>query len=160
MKKTIGGNVSNDKVSFGNFMSWVVLILGGLIGISLIIFGVWLVLREHKHTETTSAFIREADCKTPFIGSDNKWYKCALKLEYNVNGKKYEKTYNTTDYKYNVNTSLTIHYNPKEPDEIVIRTVSGKVSGLVCCLFGILLTLLSVLFFYTRNRGLNSSLNH
>jgi hypothetical protein len=133
----LGENVYDGAASFGRFMSWVSLIVGHFIGILLIIIGIYLLMAKTDYTQTTSALIKEATCTEPPVSSENKQYNCTLKLEYIVDGKQYEKMFNSTDKKYSPNTSITIFYNPKDPNDIILNGNAMKLGGVICILFGL-----------------------
>jgi hypothetical protein len=80
---------------------------------SLFIYGGVMIKNYYgAYTEKTTATIVSADC---FHVDKKKEKKCDVIIEYEVEGTKYKKDYTSYDV-VNVNQTLTIYYDPKNPN--------------------------------------------
>jgi hypothetical protein len=160
MKKQKGRGLADDvydgSAAFGKFMGLVTLITGLIIGIGLIIGGIFLLLKKETYNTSTTAVVKTVSCSNnPSTDSKNNTtytYSCHLTVEYTTNKNEKMTSDTTTNRTYSVGENITIYYNDTNPKVIASKLTAWKLIGGVLLGFGIVILASSILHYYVVNR--------
>mgnify|MGYP003980046695 FL=1 len=135
-KKDMGDKIVGGVEGFGRFWAEFSAIFATIIGIGMIIGGIFALIHKTTHTKLTQGTIQTAACTTNANEVD-----CDLTITYSVNGKSYPLSANTTGM-INWKTAEKIHgyYNPNDPIDAGLSINNTKILGWV--LIGIALFLI------------------
>ncbi len=140
----VGNDVYNGLATFGRFVAILGTILGILIGIVLIIFGIINVARPGARMNVIKAKVTSATC----VNTTNSGTTCTLGVEYVVNNAKLNGTIQTTQGIYNVGQIIEILYDPANPANISQKQISRLSLGILLIVVGSFIILLCSLYYY------------
>jgi hypothetical protein len=133
----LGQSIYDGAASLGIFMAYMSAIIGSIIGVILLIVGIWLLASKQTYSKITSAIIKDADCKRVTEGK-SVINDCVLSIEYTIDSKKYEKKINTRDNLYSIGSTIKIRYNPDVPTD-TSTSVGRKWIGIILLAIGLLI---------------------
>lgn len=149
-------DVYDGSAAFGKFMALVSLITGILIGIGLIIGGIFLLLKKETYNTSTTAVVKSVSCSnTPSTDSKNNTtysYSCHLTVEYTTNKNEKMTSDITTTKTYSVGENITIYYNDANPKVIASKLTAWKLIGSILIGVGVLIIGGGILHYYVVNR--------
>lgn len=126
-KDGVGQEVYSGAASFGLFLAKIGLVVGTIVGLLLVGFGIRFWTGPDPYSAVTRAEVVDAQCGP----TDNKSQsvQCWLKLKYTVAGKAYETQLSRSDRFYAPGYFLDIRYRPDNPSDVqdgMARTTTGK----------------------------------
>lgn len=116
------------------------MIVGIVVAVVFIAVGSYIVSRK-DYAGKVNGIIQNASCQTNTRIVNNKISvsnHCNLNVKYTVDGKDYNKNFSTSDRLYSQNESIPLRYDPSNPNNADLDTVSSKVLGSVFIVLGIL----------------------
>lgn len=167
---TAGGGIGDDlydgSAAFGRFMSWIGLIIGSIVGIGLIVLGVYLVVTKERHSKSVSATITTADCNTASESSCTKngsdevcetrpVTNCNLTVRYLVDQEQYTSKMAVRDYTtthLQPGETYKLWYNENEPKDVSRDESTRKVVGWILLGFGSVILFIAIVSFYVTQR--------
>lgn len=149
MTKGLGDEIYSGAASFGKLRAVIGAIFGTIIGIGLIIGGIFALIHKTKLTgETTGTSIDNQGNQVPIWCSstsdqdNHQSYQCHFKLQYQPDKKKYTKIFDTSSStNYTDQTEITVYYNPDDPGDASLSKDDYHTVGYVLIGFGIFLLL-------------------
>lgn len=130
----LGDNVYDGAATFGRFMATLWLIVGNVLAIVLLGFGIYLLASKGTYSQSTMATIREATCEQVVTKTDKGQTvldNCVLKLEYIAGDKTIEKLHPTQGRIYTAGQTLAIRYNPAHPEDFTTGHGRGLLGGIL-----------------------------
>lgn len=140
----IGDDIYDGAAAFGRFMSYVGLVIGGLIALVFLILGIVFLVKRDPYSKTVKATVTDAKCLT---------LKCTLDLKYMVNGKEYTSSL-TEDSKPNVQKGelLEIRYKPEDPASVSLRRRGTKTIGVILIVVALIIATIVGVYFWAVQR--------
>lgn len=152
----LGDDIYSGSASFGRIMSIIKAVIGTLVGIAMIIGGIFLVRSRTKYSESTTAKILNTDTdKVDCVrtgdqtgnSNDNDMWNCSnIKLSWTVGGKNYDNKNSPMSYTGSTNlegykngASVNIYYDPSNPRDITIQRLPTHIFGWILLGLGILI---------------------
>jgi hypothetical protein len=147
MGRQRGGGFGQDLYTgtraYGKFVGIVGGATGLLVGVILLGIGLYLVFRKTQYTGRTTATVTSAAC-SPEVGNTagTTSIVCDIKIQYTVAGNSYQRDWRSTGLSQNIvpGSSVSLRYDPANPQDIIVNTISGSMVGLI--LIGVSLLLL------------------
>lgn len=149
----IGNTVGKGIVTFRFFIA---------LCISVVFFGIGynLYKAKEKYTQTTSATITSSDCE-PYTSTETTKNKTTTQTKYRCPNVEYEfslhnkdkstkytgSTYTDTTINYKEGNNISIQYDPNNPNDNRLTTMSSKTIGKVMMGIGIVIFLTSLITF-------------
>lgn len=116
-------------------------IFGNIFLFIILIIGIFMVRSKDTKTASINAIVTKASCNTSTVNKSTST-TCLVTIEYTVGGTKYTKDY--TSYNVvNVNQTITIRYDPANPNDFTAETVKAKTAGWFMIILSILLMIAS-----------------
>ena len=140
-KKDMGDKIVGGVEGFGRFWAEFSAIFATIIGIGMIIGGIFALIHKTTHTKLTQGTILTAVCTTNTTNANE--VDCDLTITYSVNRKSYPLSANTTgmiNWETNVNKDIDVYYNPNDHSDAGLSINNTKILGWV--LIGIALFLI------------------
>lgn len=143
----VGEELYSGSAGFGRIMSIIRAIVGTLIGIGFIIGGVMLIRHQKKRTASVTGQV-ENEANDPITCNyDDHTYDCSnIKASWVVNGKTYNNksdpfSWSGTQSMSNKTkgASLTIYYDPDDPNNASLSDVPEHLLGWVLLVLGIIM---------------------
>jgi len=131
-KESTGSEIYSGAAGFGRVYAWISAIIGTIIAIGMIIFGIYII--NHKgHLKSVDGTITKAsnNCNTQTHDNDTTT-TCKFDVSYIVNGETYNKTFSSTNI-FSVNETVTIWYDPNHPDQGEFNPPSKTVGWVLIC---------------------------
>ena len=124
MSKGLGNEIYSDSAAFGRIRAIIGVIFGTLIGLGLIIGGIFAIAHKTKlSSETIGISVNKDNNPIPIdqcgttTTNNNTTYNCNFRLRYTVDGIDYYSQFNTHDsINYSNETKVTIYYDPNNPN--------------------------------------------
>lgn len=140
------GNVAGRWLAFWNFLKSL------FIGLIFFIIGIFLVRKKNKYSKKVTGIIKKASCSRIKERNKQKW-DCEFEYEYKVDGNLYSGTKtNKGSKKFVVGDTVTVSYNPLDPEDHDINVVSAFMIGVVLVTVGILIPGVSgLIWMFTRS---------
>jgi hypothetical protein len=144
MKEVAPTNTANilydASATFGRIMAYFKLAGGIIVGVILMLVGIYLIRKKPTLTSQVQAQVTAVKCQdasnqcnatVQFVGADGKQYTSQLVGTYSVGQK------------------IMLNYDPTNPSSTSSgNTMSDKTAGIIFLVFGILITLASGIWFY------------
>ena len=125
-KDGVGQEVYSGAASFGLFLAKIGVVVGTIIGVLLVGFGIRFWTGPDPYSAVAKAEVIDAQCGP---ADKSQSVQCWLKLKYTVAGKTYETQLSRSDRFYARGYLLDIRYRPENPSDVhhgMARTTSGK----------------------------------
>jgi hypothetical protein len=154
--KSFSKTVYKDAATFGKTMSFISAIISTIIGVILIIVGLFLVFRKSKYTsEIQGAVVKASPTGSNICTNKNNMYNCSFEVDYTLNGDDKTVMFNNVDTSINYTEGkiITLYYNPDDPNDIKLEKDNTKVLGWIMLLIAILMITISWLWNYLVNRN-------
>lgn len=148
MAKNIGGTLYSGAAAYGRFTSMLGAIIMTIIGIGLIIGGIYLMVNKDKHSLTAKAVITEAQCSQTQTTINNKpsiSYSCMLTIQYSVSNVLYtNKVQANGQHTYNKGEFITVQYTPSDPNDVELKpSISRTTIGAIMIGIALIMMLMS-----------------
>ena len=126
-KENLGSEIYSGAASFGRGMAIFGAVMSTLIGIGMVIGGIYILLHKDKSKHVLATVVgcsidgaSGKDCCTSFVDYNGfRQYDCNLRLNYTVNGKEYNNPlYISSQRGYVSGDFLKISYDEKNPNSI------------------------------------------
>jgi hypothetical protein len=154
--KSTGDQLYTGVSSFGVIMSDIKAVLGTIIGLIMIIVGIYCLTKKDLRTSTTSGTIVSEDIDQQCIETINNnsiIYSCYPMFSYTINGTLYSKRIKIDgNKKYFKGNTLTLYYDPNNIDNIDTVSDDLKMVGWMLIGFGIFIMIGSILWAYLANK--------
>lgn len=139
--------------TFGVIMSDIKAVVGSIVGIIMIIIGIFFMFKKSFRTNTLVGTIKTSNC-SEIIENNNINYNCDFSVEYNINGKIQSKPFTDTNSykKYTVNDTITLWYDPNNNTNIGIMSDNLHSLGIGLIILGIIIIIFSILLAYLSNK--------
>lgn len=150
IQKGLGEQVYSGAATFGLFMANLAAILGSIVGLLLIGFGVKYWGQKEKYSVEIQGRILEAQCAPIMDGKEQK-HQCLLKIEYVVEGKSFTLETSRSDQFYAKGFNVTIRYDPEHPQDATMNG-SAKTMGKILVGVGAVLMIAVWISWYIKRR--------
>jgi hypothetical protein len=148
--KGIGEQVYSGAATFGLFMANIAAIIGSIVGLLMIGFGVKFWVQKEKYSAETQGRIVDAQCATVTEGKEPK-QQCLLKVEYVVDGNPYVHEATRSDRFYAKDYKVAIRYDPDRPQDASMDG-SAKTMGKILVGIGFLIVIGVWVSWYIKRR--------
>ena len=119
-KESLGNEIYSGVAGFGRIEAWISAIIGTIIAIIAIIFGIYIIIHKgHLKSVTGTVTKSSYGCTTTTDTNNNKTTIttiCSFNVTYTVGTQTYNKTFSSTDT-LSQGDSVTIWYDPNNPDK-------------------------------------------
>jgi len=115
-KNSIGNEIYSGAADFGKIYAIISAIIGTLISIGMIIFGIYII--QHKnHLVSVDGQVTTAsyDCSIPTT-NQNTYTTCKFDVMYQVSNQSYTKTFSSVET-FSVGDKVTVWYDPNHPEQ-------------------------------------------
>jgi hypothetical protein len=143
-KKGLGDEIYSGAASFGKLRAVLGVIFGTIIGIGLIIGGIFAIAHKTKRTmKTTGTSVDLKNNPVPIqctsaSDKDGNTYQCNFTLKYTVKKDQYSHSFQTnSSTDYNNMTQVTVYYNPNTPGDVSLTKDDYHTVGYVLIGFGV-----------------------
>lgn len=152
-QQSVGSEIYEGSASFGRFWAKFSFVIAVIIGIVLIISGIYILVHKSNKIKTTGIIIDELPNPCQYI-SDSKKYQCNVKVKYTVNGTTYTPTlwYSNRTFK-SVGSNIDIYYRKNDPSNASLDGPTPKWVGIASIIIGILIPLFAYFIVYLTNRS-------
>ena len=137
---TIQGDIYSGVASFGKLQTIWGAIISSIIGIILIFIAINQIKHKVTLTSKTNANIINVQCES---GNENNNNKCKINIRFNdKNNKTITTTIVASDVPSNINSNITIYYNPNDPTKAALQPDNEFKKGLIILGIAILLIII------------------
>jgi hypothetical protein len=127
------GNVAGRWLAFWNFLKSL------FFGLIFFIIGLFLVRKKNKYSKKVTGVVKKSSCAKVKHKNKDGW-DCEFEYEYKVDGNLYEGTKtNKGRTKFVVGDTVTVSYNPLDPEDHDINVMSGFMIGVIFIVFGLII---------------------
>ena len=106
-------------------------VIGTIVGLCLLSVAIYLITKKDSLTAETDATITSSTCNVVTSGQ-NYTYNCTMVVSYTINGNTYTQSLITNSSTQYVNgTTIRIKYNPSNPSEIAVKSLSNSTIGFI-----------------------------
>ena len=140
------GNVAGRWLAFWNFLKSL------FFGLIFFIIGIFLVRIKKKYSKKVTGIINKSSCSRIRENNRRVWY-CELEYEYEVDGNLYSGTKtNRGNKKFDKGDTVTVSYNPLDPEDHDINVISAVMIGILFLMVGIIIpSVSSLVWMFTRS---------
>jgi hypothetical protein len=140
--------------AIGRAFSMIEAIVITIIALILIVIAIYMLPSD---TQQETATVTSVNSCTPVLnsyGHPTSIYNCSLQISYSYKGTNYVTPFSTTGIAYNVNDTIQIGINPKNPKQFELASqVPGKVVPMVLIGISVFATAMVWLFYYLTNKS-------
>ena len=133
-KESLGNEIYSGAAGFGRIEAWISAIIGTIIAIIAIIFGIYIIIHKgHLKSVTGTVTKSSYGCTTTTDTSNNKTTTttiCSFNVSYTVDAQTYNKTFSSTDT-LSEGDNVIIWYDPKNPDKAEYNPAPTYVGWLI-----------------------------
>lgn len=118
---SLGDDLYTGAAEVGKIRTTISLVIACVIGVMLIVFGVYLLFKENKHTTAVTATIVDimpnGNCTSTIDRNNTQIVSCDVHVTYDYNGKTYvpANVLRTTDGFHSKNGTMTVYIDPLNP---------------------------------------------
>jgi len=148
-KESLGEEIYSGTASFGRVMALISAVISTLIGIALIIGGIYILSYKDKDKSIMAKII---DCPQPNNLCCDSWidnnggrnYNCILQIEYTVAGKQYKEVINPVgSTQYSKGGVIKIRYDPSNPSQVKLGSPPPHWLGWVLIAIGVFIPIMA-----------------
>ena len=151
-KESTGEKIYSGTATVGRVMSVVGVVFGTVIGLIMIVVGIFMIVHHTKLTSQTQGTIEKGqnDLCTPYAKNNTTVWDCNFTVDYNVGGTAYKQNIilNDSSRSYHPGESIKIYYDPNNPDDSSNTSDETKIPGIILLVVGIVIPLGAWLWWY------------
>lgn len=142
-KQTLGSEIYSGTATFGKIRAIIGVIFGTIIGIIMIIIGIYMISKKNKYTEKIKGKVTNYPDCNKHTDKNTTSYECNVNVSYIIDGKTYNlKDKHTDTYiKYTKNKQIDVYYNPKNPSDGSLASDDERRFGWIVLVIGIFVLL-------------------
>lgn len=151
--ETVLERTTDSLAAWGRVTALLSLILSCLIGSLCIAFGVYVLSRKDLYTQTCVGQVKSAICVPNTDGANRtNSSTCHLSVTYKVSGIPYATDVTTIGATYVTGSTVHLAYNPQNPSQVVVQTMSKNWIGTLLLIFGVVSIAGSILWYFLTKR--------
>ena len=148
-KQSVGEEIYHGTAFFGKITAVISAVIGTIICIALIGFGIYLLVHKSKHTATASGKVITSVC---IPNNDNSnYYNCTLTVAYNKINNTIEDS--SSPIKYEEGAIVTVYYDPSNPSDASLEPDTPKTVGWVLIIIAVVVLILLWVWVYVTQKS-------
>jgi|TARA_B110000261_G_scaffold83141_1_gene95543 hypothetical protein len=150
IKMSLATSVYESAADAGAFIAFCYLVFASIIFIAMIGASLYLIFTKGKHSMETEGTVIDSECKS--TNKDNTSRVCNVEMKYNVDEEEYFYRGGTSDTKEKKGASLTMVYDPDDPQNTRIKSGIRRKSAYIMIIIAILVLFVAWLNYYTATK--------
>jgi len=123
-----------DAGAFARFTSACTLVISAIVALIMFVFGVSALIQKPTTMTTQALITAVSGCSV-----DKKITTCTVTVSFSVNGVTYTPVVQTSDAMHSVGQTITVNYDPVNPNNASVNQLSSWALGLILIGFAILI---------------------
>ena len=128
-KQIMGAEIYHGTADFGKTTAVISAVIGTIVCIVLIGFGIYVLVHKSKHTATAVGTVDSATCNPFFTDNYLPQYNCTLRITYDHQEHTIKDS--SSAISYNPGDSVSVYYDPNNPSDASLERDIPKVVGWV-----------------------------